>query len=81
MESIMIWTDLLTNHQITQNIAEIKAKCLICKDHTTIRTKVDLNLIKFSINKETSVKKISNIYLNHVNLLYKCGSSFFEQLT
>ena len=77
----MIWTDLLTDHQVTQNIAEIKAKCLICKYHSTIRTKVDLCLIKFFINKETSVKKISNIYPNHVNLLCKCGSSSFEQLT
>jgi ribonuclease HI len=81
MESIMIWTDLLVDHQITQNLAEIKAKCLICKDHSTSRTKVDLSLIKFSINNETSVKKISNIYPNHVNLVCKCGSSSFEQLT
>ena len=77
MESIMIWTDLLTDHQLTQNIAKIKAKCLICKDHSTIKTKVDLSLIKFSINKETSVKKILNIYPNHVNLLCKCGSRSF----
>ena len=81
MEIIMIWTDLLVDHQITQNLAEIKAKCLICKDHSTSRTKVDLSLIKFSINNETSVKKISNIYPNHVNLVCKCGSSSFEQLT
>ena len=81
MESIMIWTDLLTDHQVTQNIAEIKAKCLICKDYSTIKKKVDLSLIKFSINKETSVKKISNIYPNHINLLCKCGSIYFEQLT
>ena len=80
-ESIMIWTDLLKDHRITHNKAEIKTICPACREIATIIEKIDLSVVKFSIEENTSIKKLQNIAPNHVNLTCKCGNNKFPDKT
>ena len=56
-ESIIIWTDLLKNHNITYNKAEIKSICPECSEIVAKITNIDLRIVKFSIEEDTSIKK------------------------
>ena len=40
-ETIMIWTDLLKDHSITYNKAEIKTICPVCREIVAIVTNID----------------------------------------
>ena len=80
-ESIMIWTDLLKNHNITHNKAEIKTICPECREIVVKIANIDLSIVKFSIEEDTSIKKLQNIAPNHVNLTCKCGNYKFSNKT
>ena len=43
-ESIMIWTDLLKNHNITHNKAEIKTICPECREIVVKIANIDLSI-------------------------------------
>ena len=77
----MIWTDLLKHHNITYNKAEIKTIYPECREIVAKITNIDLNIVKFSIEEDTSIKKLQNIAPNHVNMTCKCGNNKFSNKT
>ena len=42
---------------------------------------VDLSIVRFNMDELSSVKKLENIFPNHVNLTCKCGNKTFADKT
>ena len=77
----MILIDLLKDHNITYNKAEIKSICPKCREIVAKITNINLSIVKFFIEEDKRIKKLQNIAPNHVNLTCKCGNKKFLDKT